>query len=156
VSSFELGESDSKRCERFVDLVFLQRERSVEHEPRIGGMNGLLASQPIRRASSHVARTAKRAGRFLPATPQRGANSAVPIWMEIMKTALKDTPAVDFPVPPGIEVAKIDPKSGKLAYDGQPDAIDEVFLEGTVPTEVSNPRDVLDTGSFMMEQLGGG
>ncbi|HKU40497.1 MAG TPA: PBP1A family penicillin-binding protein [Polyangiales bacterium] len=87
---------------------------------------------------------------------ESGANSAVPIWMEIMKTALKDTPAVDFPVPSGIEVAKIDPKSGKLAYDGQPDAIDEVFLEGTVPTEVANPPDVLDTGSFMMEQLGGG
>ncbi|HKP61397.1 MAG TPA: PBP1A family penicillin-binding protein [Polyangiales bacterium] len=87
---------------------------------------------------------------------ESGANSAVPIWMEVMKTVLKDAPAVDFPVPPGIEVAKIDPKSGKLAYDGQPDAIDEVFLEGTVPTEVANPPDVVDTGSFIMEQQGGG
>jgi penicillin-binding protein 1A len=87
---------------------------------------------------------------------ESGANSAVPIWMDVMKTVLKDAPAVDFPVPPGIEVAKIDPKSGKLAYDGQPDAIDEVFLEGTVPTEVANPPDVVDTGTFMMEQLGGG
>jgi penicillin-binding protein 1A len=87
---------------------------------------------------------------------ESGANSALPVWMEFMKVALKDTPAVDFPVPAGVEMAKIDPKSGKLAYDGQPDAIDEVFLEGTVPTEVANPPDVVDTGTFMMEQLGGG
>jgi penicillin-binding protein 1A len=71
-----------------------------------------------------------------------------------MKTALKDRPAVDFPMPGGIVVTKIDPKSGLLAYDNQTDAIDEVFLEGTAPTEVATPPDVLDTGSFMMEQLG--
>jgi penicillin-binding protein 1A len=87
---------------------------------------------------------------------ESGANSALPVWMEFMKVALKDTPAVDFPVPAGVEIAKIDPKTGKLAYDGQPDSIDEVFLEGTVPTEIANPPDVVDTGTFMMEQLGGG
>jgi penicillin-binding protein 1A len=87
---------------------------------------------------------------------ESGANSALPVWMEFMKVALKDTPAVDFPVPAGVEIAKIDPKSGKLAYDGQSDAIDEVFLEGTVPTETANPPDVLDTEDFMMQQLGGG
>jgi penicillin-binding protein 1A len=87
---------------------------------------------------------------------ESGANSALPVWLEFMKGALKDTPAVDFPVPAGVEMAKIDPKSGKLAYDGQPDAIDEVFLEGTVPTETANPPDVLDTEDFMLQQLGGG
>jgi penicillin-binding protein 1A len=85
---------------------------------------------------------------------ESGANTALPIWIETMKTALKDRPAVDFPMPGGIVVTKIDPKTGLLAYDNQPDAIDEVFLEGTAPTEVATPPDVLDTGSFMMEQLG--
>ncbi len=87
---------------------------------------------------------------------ESGANSALPIWMDVARAALKDAPVVDFPVPAGVEIAKIDPKTGKLAYDGQEDAIDEVFLEGTVPTEIANPPDVLDTGSFMMEQVGGG
>jgi penicillin-binding protein 1A len=73
-----------------------------------------------------------------------------------MKTLLKDRPAVDFPMPNGLLLTKIDPKSGKLAYEGQPDAIDEVFLDGTVPTEVATPPDVVDTGTFMMEQLGDG
>ena len=85
---------------------------------------------------------------------ESGANTALPIWMEVMKAALKDRPAVDFPVPPGIVVLKIDPKSGKLAYDNQPDAIDEVFMDGTVPTEVATSPDELDTGSYMMQQLG--
>ena len=85
---------------------------------------------------------------------ESGANTALPIWIDIMKQALRDRPAVDFPMPSGLVLTKIDPKSGKLAYDNQPDAIDEVFLDGTVPTEVATPPDVLDTGSFMMEQLG--
>jgi penicillin-binding protein 1A len=85
---------------------------------------------------------------------ESGAHSALPIWIDIMKAALKGRPAVEFPMPAGIVSARIDPKSGKLAYDNQPDAIDEVFLEGTEPTEVATPPDVLDTGSFMMEQLG--
>ncbi len=34
---------------------------------------------------------------------------------------------------------KIDPKTGLRAYDGEEDAIDEVFLQGTEPQEVSSP-----------------
>ncbi|HEX7478195.1 MAG TPA: PBP1A family penicillin-binding protein [Polyangiales bacterium] len=87
---------------------------------------------------------------------ESGANTALPIWIELMKLALKDRPAVDFPIPKGVVTAKIDPKTGKLAYEGQPDALDEVFVEGTVPTEVATPADVIDTGTFLMEQSGGG
>jgi penicillin-binding protein 1A len=87
---------------------------------------------------------------------ESGANSALPIWIDFMKGLLKDRPPVDFPMPSGLMLTKIDPKSGKLAYEGQPDAIDEVFLEGTEPSEVATPPDVVDTGTFMMEQLGEG
>ncbi|HET8934127.1 MAG TPA: PBP1A family penicillin-binding protein [Polyangiales bacterium] len=85
---------------------------------------------------------------------ESGAHAALPIWIDIMKAALAGRPAVEFPMPAGLVSARIDPKSGKLAYDNQPDAIDELFLEGTEPTEVATPPDVLDSGSFMMEQLG--
>jgi len=85
---------------------------------------------------------------------ESGSHSALPIWVEIMQGALGDRPAVEFPMPAGIVTARIDPKTGKLAYDNQQDAIDEVFIEGTEPTEVASPPDVLDTDSFMMEQLG--
>jgi penicillin-binding protein 1A len=87
---------------------------------------------------------------------ESGANTALPIWIEFMKTALKGRPPVDFPMPSGLTLTKIDPKTGKLSYENQPDAIDEVFLDGTAPTEIATPPDVVDTGTFMMEQLGGG
>jgi penicillin-binding protein 1A len=87
---------------------------------------------------------------------ESGANSALPIWIDVMKAALKNRPAVDFPMPSGLVLTKVDPKTGKLAYEGQADAIDEVFIDGTVPTEIATPPDVVDTGTFMMEQLGDG
>ncbi len=86
---------------------------------------------------------------------ETGATAALPIWLDVIKSAVGDRPPVDFPMPKGVATAKIDPKTGKLAYENEPDAIDEVFLEGTVPTEVATPPDVADTGTFLMEQLGG-
>jgi penicillin-binding protein 1A len=86
---------------------------------------------------------------------ESGARAALPIWMEVIRAAVGDRPAVEFPVPGGITTARIDPKSGLLAYEGMQDALEEVFLEGTAPTQMASPPDVLDTGSFVMEQLGG-
>jgi penicillin-binding protein 1A len=57
-------------------------------------------------------------------------------------------------MPTGVMTARIDPASGRLAYEGQEDAIDEVFLDGTVPTETAQPPDVLDSNSFLMQQFG--
>lgn len=88
---------------------------------------------------------------------ESGAKAALPIWMDVMKSLTDGRPAAEFPVPPGVEHVRIDKKTGKRAYDGIPDAdaLDEVFLEGTAPTETALPPDMLDTGSFVMEQLGG-
>ncbi|HEX2675494.1 MAG TPA: penicillin-binding transpeptidase domain-containing protein, partial [Polyangiales bacterium] len=88
---------------------------------------------------------------------ETGANTALPIWLEIVKGMVGDRPPVDFPVPKGVVTARIDAKTGKLAYEGEaePDALDEVFLEGTAPTEVATPPDVADTDTYLMEQLGG-
>jgi penicillin-binding protein 1A len=66
---------------------------------------------------------------------EAGATAALPGWVEFMKTAQESRPVVDFPRPSEIELARIDPESGLLAYDDQPNAFDEVFLSGTAPTE---------------------
>jgi penicillin-binding protein 1A len=87
---------------------------------------------------------------------ESGSKSALPIWVDFMQSASAGRPAVDFPVPSGIEHVAIDPKSGLRAYEGMPDAIDEVFIAGTAPTEIARPKDVLDSTNFMMDQLGGG
>ena len=71
-----------------------------------------------------------------------------------MRAALEERPRRDFAMPSGVVTATIDPASGLLAYEGQDDAIEEVFLEGTAPTETATPPDVLDSNSFLMNQFG--
>jgi len=85
---------------------------------------------------------------------ESGGTTALPVWIELMRAATEGAPHVDFPEPPGVVHARIDPASGQLAWDGQTNAMDEVFLEGTVPTEVAPPPDDTDPNAFLMEQLG--
>lgn len=87
---------------------------------------------------------------------ESGSKSALPIWVDFMQSATAGRPAVDFPEPSGIEHVAIDPKSGRRAYDGMLEAVDEVFIAGTAPAEVAQPKDVLGSADFMMQQLGGG
>ena len=85
---------------------------------------------------------------------ESGAASALPIWMELMETAHRGRPPTEFAVPSGVETVRIDPTTGLLAYDGEEDAIDEVFLEGTAPTEQAPSPDTVSPDEFLMEQLG--
>ncbi|MCA9604542.1 MAG: PBP1A family penicillin-binding protein [Myxococcales bacterium] len=85
---------------------------------------------------------------------ESGAASALPIWMELMETAHHGRAPTEFAVPSGVETVRIDPATGLLAYDGQENAIDEVFLEGTAPTEQAPSPDTVSPDEFLMEQLG--
>ena len=84
---------------------------------------------------------------------ENGARSALPIWVDVMKAANPSTQQANFAIPSGVRFAKIDPASGLLAYDGQLDAIPEVFLPGTSPTHVARSPEIADPGMFMMEQF---
>ena len=84
---------------------------------------------------------------------ESGTRSALPIWIDVMRAAHGDAPPEPFAMPGGVVTARVDPRSGLLAYEGQPDAIDEVFLEGTEPQQTALPPDVADPNTFMMEQL---
>jgi penicillin-binding protein 1A len=70
---------------------------------------------------------------------ESGAVTALPIWMAFMKAAHEGRPVTDFPRPNGIVTASIDPGTGLLSYPGQTDAVEEEFLDGTVPAETSTP-----------------
>ena len=83
-----------------------------------------------------------------------GGKSALPIWIDIMKAAHGERKPEPFTMPSGVSTARIDKATGLLAYEGDPQAIDDVFLEGTVPTQTALPPDVADPTTFMMEQLG--
>jgi penicillin-binding protein 1A len=65
-----------------------------------------------------------------------GATAALPIWTEFMSKALAGRPTKDFTPPPGVVIQRIDKTSGLLAAPGQEtNTLDEVFLDGTAPTE---------------------
>jgi penicillin-binding protein 1A len=84
---------------------------------------------------------------------ESGARSALPIWMDVIRHATEGRPAVAFPEPSGVAHVRIDPATGLLAYEGQTDAIDEVFVEGTQPTETAREAGVLDPSAFLMQQF---
>ena len=64
---------------------------------------------------------------------ETGARAALPIWMDYMRVALAGHPARDFPVPPGILFARVDPATGSIVDDTRDGASFEPFLEGHLP-----------------------
>jgi len=80
-----------------------------------------------------------------------GGTAALPIWIDYMREALKDSPERERPVPPGIVSVKIDPDTGQLASAGQRNAIFEYFKKEDVPkrygpgeTRQAGGADVID------------
>lgn len=74
---------------------------------------------------------------------ESGARTALPIWIEIMRAASSNSPPIPFTMPSGIQTAMIDPVSGLLAPEGTEGAIEELFLEGTVPTTYATDPNAL-------------
>jgi len=65
---------------------------------------------------------------------ETGAAVAAPAFKEFMAAALKDQPAIPFRIPPGIELVRVNPATGRLARAGDRNVIYEPFKPGTVPT----------------------
>jgi len=67
---------------------------------------------------------------------ETGAVAALPAWISFMQASLSRRPVLDFEAPPGVELARVDPRSGLLAPDpAPPDALLLPFVSGTVPTQ---------------------
>lgn len=72
---------------------------------------------------------------------EHGAQSALPIWMEFMKIALKDTPETTMPEPANIISVRINPKTGLLANPNDPNASFELFEAKYVPKKSDTNTD---------------
>ncbi|HLK88908.1 MAG TPA: PBP1A family penicillin-binding protein [Polyangia bacterium] len=67
---------------------------------------------------------------------EAGGKTAAPIWADFMAKATAGKPTKDFAQPPGVVVQRIDKATGLLAAPGQESGtLDEVFLDGTAPTQ---------------------
>ncbi len=82
---------------------------------------------------------------------ETGASVALPAWMDFMKLAHEHKPVTDFPRPAGVVTVRIDRKTGKLPPDESNDTMDEVFLAGTEPTDVSSANDDAGAGDAETE-----
>jgi penicillin-binding protein 1A len=63
-----------------------------------------------------------------------GGQAAAPIWTEFMQRALAGVPVKSFNAPANVTFALIDPRTGRLAREGTPGAIQECFISGSEPT----------------------
>lgn len=66
-----------------------------------------------------------------------GGNAALPVWIDFMKVALDGKPEQRLPQPDGMVSLRIDPKTGRLARQGDKNAIFEIFRQEKAPTAVS-------------------
>lgn len=87
---------------------------------------------------------------------EAGGKTALPIWTDFMTKALAGQPIRDFVQPPGVVVQRIDKATGLLPPAGREvgaDSYDEVFLEGTVPTETAPaPGQEQSADQLLLEQ----
>ena len=79
-----------------------------------------------------------------------GGTAALPIWIQFMREALRDSPDVKRPVPSGIVSVRIDPDTGLLARPGQRDAIFEYFMKENAPRRSSGGSGSDDLGTDEM------
>jgi len=80
----------------------------------------------------------------LPLAPgEEGSRTALPIWVEFSRIALRGVPEHQMPMPDGIVSVLIDRESGCPARAGQRNVIFEVFREGHVP-ECEAAEEMLD------------
>jgi penicillin-binding protein 1B len=63
------------------------------------------------------------------------AQAALPLWTSFIEQASAGHPPRTFAPPPGIVTAKIDPMSGLRVGRGCSGGVDEIFIQGTEPTE---------------------
>ncbi len=64
-----------------------------------------------------------------------GAVCALPIWTQIMISAADQEEPEPLRAPVGVVHARVCRESGQLAVAGCPDAVEEIFIRGTEPTE---------------------
>lgn len=71
---------------------------------------------------------------------ETGSSAALPMWVDFMREALKDSEPSQRALPSGMVSARIDPASGLLAHPDQGNAIFEIFREENAPSQIAVPE----------------
>ncbi|KAF5045635.1 Penicillin-binding protein 1A [anaerobic digester metagenome] len=70
---------------------------------------------------------------------ETGARAALPIWIDYRTKVEPKYPVENFTVPPGIVMARVDARTGRLAGPDAPEAYMLPFANGTEPTLTAMP-----------------
>ncbi len=82
-----------------------------------------------------------------------GGRTALPIWLEYMKLAHGEDQPQPFAVPAGIVFANIDSQTGKLASSSSRSVVNQAFVRGTEPKELSGAPATRDDSDFYKEDM---
>ncbi len=72
---------------------------------------------------------------------ETGSRAASPVWVKYRQEVEEDYPVQDFPRPPGITMARIDPDTGLLAPSDAEESLFLPFMAGTEPVKKSSGSD---------------
>ena len=83
-----------------------------------------------------------------------GGSVSLPVWIDYMRYALKDSAPAYVNKPSSLVTVRIDPKTGQRALPGQSDAIFEIFRKAHVPAQrtIAAPAIDLDTHDEAQEE----
>jgi len=87
---------------------------------------------------------------------EEGSRTAVPIWINFMREALRAQPDRARPLPPGLVSLRISPKTGALAGANDTDAIYETFMEDHLPPAAGSGNGSGAAGGGQQSVSGGG
>ena len=71
---------------------------------------------------------------------ETGARAALPIWIDYRAKVEPRYPVENFSVPPGIVMARVDARTGRLAGPDVAEAYMLPFVNGTEPTMAAIPE----------------
>jgi penicillin-binding protein 1A len=80
---------------------------------------------------------------------ETGSRAANPIWLYFMTEAVKNRASEDFPMPEGVVLEKIDPKTGLLAGPHSQKPLTQAFKAGQEPREPSPMAQAPKAGQFI-------
>jgi penicillin-binding protein 1A len=64
---------------------------------------------------------------------EEGARTALPIWVQFMREALKGVPEQRRQMPDGLVTLRISPETGTLVSAENPDGVPEIFMTAHLP-----------------------
>ena len=79
---------------------------------------------------------------------QYGGEAALPVWIEYMRSALELYPETSYERPDGVEIVRVESRTGLLATPDTTNPVRVAFIEGSAPTREARPEGYVDSSDL--------